>query len=242
MKIIAHMVVGPGEASRYLDVVLERAKYWADELIIAIDSAESVEALAKEEQIVSEHADAYYFLANKWATHEGRCRQEAWNSMVSVSQPTEDDYIFLIDADEVVVEHQHIRGAVVQHHGKRLGFTFRHMWTPKEYRVDRLWAPTTAWVLIPFRKGGTFRDRPIACGREPTYADNIPRLDRSVGTILHYGYMLDADKESKFRRYMTLDGGQYHNREHLRSILWPPSLEQWEGGGLIHVEEISETQ
>lgn len=230
MKIIGHMVVGPGEADRYLLQVTDRMYLWADEIHVALDA----DAGDAEIDLVKSVADAWQQLPLRWVEHEGRFRQAAWESMVEALRPTDEDFILVIDADEVVHDYDMVRAAAKSYPGGRVGFTFYEMWSPTHYRIDRLWKPYPAWVMFPFRHGGRFVDRRLACGREPTYA-RLASKGPIVSEILHYGYAREEDRIAKHQRYLDLDGGLFHNPEHLRSILYPPSLMEWKKGGLLDV-------
>lgn len=226
--IIGHMIVGPGEADRYLWDVLKRVWLWADVVHVALDASSG----EKEEEVVAAGADSWERLPIRWIDHEARFRQAAWEGMVEARQPTEEDFIFLIDADEVVHDYEMVGQAAKSYPGQRIGFTFHEMWSFTHYRTDRLWRPYPAWVMIPFRHGGRMRDRPIACGREPTYANGLPK-GPIVSDLLHYGYARESDRKAKYDRYMAVDGGRFHNPEHLKSILYSPDLVEWTKGGLL---------
>lgn len=228
--IVCHMVVGAGEADRYLHQVMERARLWADWIHVALDSNVREEEL----QVMDEFADSYQVMTSTWEDHEGKFRDEAWKSMEEVVRPKNTDHIFLLDADEIVHDFEMVSVAVREFPNQRIGFTFHEMWSQNQYRIDGHWRPYEAWILIPYRPKGYFRDRKLACGREPTYTATVP-VSRPVGKILHYGYATEEDRQAKYDRYMRLDGGRYHSPQHLKSILMPPSLEEWKWGGLIDV-------
>lgn len=231
MRIIAHMVVGPNEAHRYLRQVLQRASMWIDDLHVALDP----HAAMDEVDCAEEFGAHVTGLTQCWEDHEGQTRQEAWEWMEREMQPEENDFIALLDADEAVVEHQRIRRVADENPGKVIGFTFHEMWSHNEFRIDRLWKPYPGYILVPYRKGGSIRDRPIACGREPMYVRNIQRVSQTIANLLHYGYAHEYDRLLKHDRYMKLDGGRYHNADHIKSILYPPTLKEWTGGGLLDV-------
>ncbi len=233
MRIIAHMVVGPGEADRYLEQVLDRVQTWADALFVGIDPVAGPDEVG----LAQAYADAWTVMHRTWEDHEGFFRQEAWFHMEHALMPEHDDFIVLIDADEVVHEYQMVRQAAKDYPGQRLAFTFHEMWSEDHYRVDGHWKPYDAWVMIPYRKGAAFRDRALACGREPSYAHLVPKVGSPIARMLHYGYARSEDRQAKYERYMKLDGGQYHNPNHLKSILMTPSLEPWKRGGLINVRK-----
>lgn len=230
MRIIGHMVVGPGESDRYLIQVLERAYLWADVIHVALDA----DATQREVDDVIAMADAWQQLEVRWADHEAVFRQAAWESMELAFYPTDEDYILVFDADEVVHDYAMVKKAARMYAGKRIGFTFHEMWSPTQYRIDRLWKPYPAWIMFPYRRGGRFQTKKLACGREPTYVGTLPR-GPVVADVLHYGYAKPEDRQVKYDRYMALDGGKYHNMEHIRSILYDPSLAEWGKGGLLRV-------
>lgn len=229
MRIIAHMVVGPGEAGRYLDKVLDRAARWVDDVHIVLDPM----VTAAEIRIADKYADDCVILQDPWTDHEGRFRQGAWSVMEGLMMPELGDVILLLDADEVIFDPEPVRQIAINNPGKRLGFTFHEMWSPSEYRTDGHWKPYVGNILIPWRPGGQFRDRRIACGREPTYATGIPAVGTPVASLLHYGYAREEDRNLKYERYMELDGGRFHSLDHLRSIITRPQLAEWTKGGLI---------
>lgn len=227
MRLVCHMVVGPGEASRYLEQVLNRALFWADDLHVSLDSRAGDE----EWEIVSNYATAYERLNLTWEANEGRFRARAWHMLEKMS-PSGEDFIICLDADEVIADHLLVRMAATEFPGHQIQWRFHEMWTPNQYRIDGFWKPYPAGIMFPFRENGHFLDRPLASGRQPTYVANLP-ASRVIGDILHYGYLRPEDRVNKYDRYMRLDGGKYHNMGHLQSIIQPPSLEAWNKGGLL---------
>lgn len=231
MKVIAHMVVGEGEADRYLEQTLERVTWWADITHVVLDSPAS----DNEIKIVGKWADSWQHSNYTWADHEGEFRQNAWNLMEANTEPEPNDFIAVIDADETVVQHDTIQRAAREHGGKRIGFRFHEMWSATHYRIDGHWKPYNGYVMIPYRPHGQFKNRRIASGREPTYAANIPTIGNPIADLLHYGYADDADKGWKYTRYMALDGGRFHNLAHIQSIIRPATLKLWDKGGTLRV-------
>lgn len=229
--IIAHMVVGPGEADRYLEQVLKRTHSWADQVHVAVDPM----AGEKEREIVDTWADAYSVLPVPWEEHEARFRLKAWTRLEEAYHLSREDFIVCIDADEVVHDPSLVRDAAKEFPDQRISFTFHEMWSADEYRVDENWKPYEAAIMFPYRTLGHFRDRALACGREPTYVSAIPPARNPVSDLLHYGYATEKDRQNKYERYMRLDGGKFHNVNHLKSILKPPALQKWEKGGLLDV-------
>lgn len=224
------MVVGPGEAARYLDAVLERAFIVSDEIVCFLDPSTDRDT----EELCADYTNhVVRSYEHSWGGHEGLFRQGAWDALTFTVNPTHDDHILILDADELIVDTDAVEKAVRDYPQHRLGFLFHEMFTMSDYRTDGHWKPYPAWIMIPFRKGGRIAERAMASGREPTYAANIRRVDTPIANVLHYGYAKAADRHRKFERYMELDGGNYHSIDHLRSIIQTPQLAAWEGGGLI---------
>jgi hypothetical protein len=73
------------------------------------------------------------------------------------------------------------------------------------------------------QNGGQFFDRKLACGSEPTYVVSWTRSRNywlHSGFIMqHLGYIKDEDKKIKHERYMSLDQGEFHNINHIQSIV-----------------------
>lgn len=229
--IVAHMVVGPGEADRYLQPVLKRTHTWADQVHVAMDQR----VTHYEKEIVDVWADCYSVLDKTWEDNESRFRYKAWTRLEEALSLSPEDFIVCIDADEVIHEPSMVREAAKEFPGQKIAFTFHEMWSPTEYRIDVNWKPYEAHIMFPYRTRGNFRDRALACGREPTYVQKLPPAPNPVSDILHYGYAAERDREAKYERYMRLDGGKFHNLNHLKSIVQPPTLKTWEKGGLLDV-------
>ena len=231
MRVIAHMVVGPGEAQRYLAQVIERLTWWADDIHVALDANAGEEEFSVASSITP-HAR---FMSLAWEDGEGAFRQAAWSDMEDVMKPSTQDYIFCIDADEMIVQHDLIKDAVREFAGQRLGFLFHEMWGQRHYRIDGNWKPYIAHVLFPYRPNGRIRERALASGREPTYVNAISLKGIPLADLLHYGYAREEDRRFKYDRYMRLDGGKYHSASHIDSILYTPSLAEWTGGDGLDV-------
>jgi len=110
------------------------------------------------------------------------------------------------------------------------------MWNETHFRVDKLWAPTNSSRIFRYVKDGGFLNKKLACGSEPTYvSDWIRRRNFFINSGLvmqHLGYIRDEDKQDKYNRYSELDGGEFHNINHINSIIDDnPVLMSWESLG-----------
>jgi glycosyltransferase involved in cell wall biosynthesis len=233
-KIIAQMV-GRNEANKYLPEVLERLKSQVDEIVFTDDCSDDNTA-----ELASKYANVYKTPKPMFTTHEGRLRRYAWLNLEN--HATEGDWIIAIDCDEMLYDSSDItktdiRQILNSSEKDVVNVRFYHMWNDTQYRVDKLWAPNNSSRIFRFMSGAMFRDRALACGSEPTYVtDLINQRNYFVNSNLimqHLGYIKDEDKQSKYERYSTLDGGEFHALNHINSITDPnPVLINWGNFGI----------
>jgi len=233
-KIIAQMV-GRNEASKYLPEVLERLKSQVDEIVFTDDCSDDNTA-----EIASKYANVYKTPKPMFTTHEGRLRRYAWLNLEN--HAAEGDWIIAIDCDEMLYDSSDISKTEIKQilnssEKDVVNVRFYHMWNDNQYRVDKLWAPNNSSRIFRFMSGAMFRDRALACGSEPTYVtDLINQRNYFVNSNLimqHLGYIKDEDKQSKYERYSTLDGGEFHALNHINSIVDPnPVLINWGNFGI----------
>jgi glycosyltransferase involved in cell wall biosynthesis len=215
--IIAQMV-GRNESSRYLREVLEHLSNQVDKIVFTDDCSDDNTL-----QIASEYAETFRTPEPLFTKHEGMLRSFAWANLEKFAKLG--DWIIAIDCDEKLYHSQDMPLASVLKASPYdvVSVKFYHMWNHTQYRVDKLWAPTISSRIFRFLEDGKFANRALACGSEPLYVrDMLSKrnfwLDSGL-KMQHLGYILDEDKESKFERYQKLDGGQYHNLDHINSIV-----------------------
>lgn len=230
MKLIGQMV-GRNEQGRYLDKVLEHLDKIADEIVFTDDCSDDDTA-----EIAAQHnCHVYEMPEPTFTTHEGVLRNSAWKNLENHAEIG--DWILSIDCDEMLFADSpnvDIRELMRREDADVIAIKFFHMWNEHEYRIDKAWAPTISSRMFRFFYGGSFVDRRLACGAEPDYVQTLIRRNRFLtdsGLIMaHLGYIRDEDKQAKYERYMQLDGGDFHARAHLESIIDPdPTLHPWGG-------------
>ena len=225
--MIIAQIVGKNESSRFLEPVLERLSAQVDKIIFT-DDCSTDNTL----EIASKYAEVFSTKQSMFNESEGNLRSTAWKNLEKFA--TEGDWIVAIDCDEMLLHEYDMDLKDVLHRSPYdvVNVRFYHMWNDTQYRVDKLWTPSDSQRIFRFKEGGTFFDKKLACGSEPTYVTEWMRSRNfwkaSKLMMQHLGYIRDEDKKSKHERYMTLDAGQFHNINHIQSIVDPnPVLMNW---------------
>lgn len=166
--------------------------------------------------------------------NEALFRQHAWWWLKEAFQPTVDDWILAIDADELVVcanARRELELFTMQNPGACGVFEVPEVWGFDDdgiplVRVDGYWANITAarfcrWNYHSFdisvTRGG---------GSLPEHARR-PAVKLPVARLLHFGYAQPADQQARYQRY-TAEAG-VHSSRHIKSIAEPPTLTRWTG-------------
>jgi glycosyltransferase involved in cell wall biosynthesis len=230
--MIYAQMVGRNESSRFLEPVLERLSTQVDKIIFTDDCSTDNTA-----EIAAKYAEVFTTPEPMFTKHEGQLRAFAWGNLENFAKPG--DWVLAIDCDEKLyhVDDLEIKAVLAKSEFDVVNIRFYHMWSETHYRVDKLWAPNNSSRMFRFQENAGFQNKALACGSEPTY---VPRWIqqrnywRDSGLIMqHLGYTHDEDKQSKYERYSTLDGGQFHNLNHINSIIDPnPVLIQWGNFGI----------
>lgn len=223
-------MVGRNESSRFLENVLKRLKQQVDHIVFTDDCSTDETA-----EVASGYCSVYKNDEPLFSHNEGLLRSKAWSNLEK--HATEGDWVIAIDCDEMLYDINNIDSldikSVLNKSAKDVvNVRFYHMWNETHYRVDKLWAPTNSSRIFRFKLDGEFLNRKLACGSEPTYVmEDIKRGNywHDSGLIMqHLGYTYDDDKQNKYMRYMNLDKGEFHNIQHIQSIIDPnPVLIKW---------------
>lgn len=232
--VIANMV-GRNEADQYLPQVLKRLTNQVDYICFTDDCSDDGTA----ELAASFGASVHIMPTPTFSTDEGLLRQTSWTHLESVIKKLDisdlmpNIFVLAIDCDEELYETRYdLHHLASQSVYDVLSVDFYHMWNETQFRVDKAWAPHGSSRYFRYFPGGTFADRKLACGSEPTYVQESIRLGkyyRNTGLKMkHLSYIKDEDKIAKYRRYAKIDGGAYHANAHIESILDPnPTLIDW---------------
>lgn len=238
MKLVASLIVAPTEVDRYLLPCVESLAGFCDDIRIWADgSPETVrQALTGLPVSVEGVPEPEFF------RHEGRARNKAL-SWALAGNPT---HILSIDADELVADGREVRKACRSRGDALMALCMQEVWNADEQglqiRMDGGWYPHEVGILyrVPASRAGDWRipDRQLACGRVPEAVNRLRqrRGMECITEILHFGWTSKAERAARYQRYVQHDGGRFHNRRHLDSIMhpdvrvnlcsqdWPPGL------------------
>lgn len=216
--MIYAQMIGRNESSRFLEDVLQKLSTQVDRIIFTDDCSDD-DTL----EIAGKYAEVFQTPSPMFTEHEGRLRALAWGNLEKFAKTG--DWIIAIDCDEKLFHTENIEIASVLSRSEFdvVNVRFYHMWNNNQYRVDKLWAPNNSSRVFRFVSGGGFLNRKLACGSEPTYVrDWINRKNFWINSNLvmqHLGYLRDEDKQAKFERYSNIDRGEFHNIDHINSIV-----------------------
>ncbi len=226
MNLVAS-VIAKNELGRYLQACVASLREFCDHIAVVDDGStdrtgEWLDDNA-DDQLVVRHLDAE---DGFFASHEGHRRQALLNFTLEQNP----EWILAIDADEFVDRWDMVRHFV---HGPRpLGsLMMQEIWKADErellIRQDGGWRqhPVPILFRVAASPVWSIQDRALACGREP---EQIRRMKaKPTGAeILHFGWADETNRAARYQRYVEADGGRFHNRRHLDSILWPDSKVQ----------------
>lgn len=243
MRLLIHMPV-KNEADRWLEACLQWASTFADELHVYDDrSDDDTASVASSYANVTVRGPA----GPSFLEHEGQFRENAWHAFEVMAHPEPGDWVLALDADEFLVGNPdvNLRELVLEHCGRAdatgagaillpvpemFGADFGPdgRVTKLHQRMDGLWRSIRGTRLFRYQEGGSFRNKPMGCGSEPTYVTERPAMAVDDLWLLHLGYVRDEDKTMKHERYSSLlDHG--HNNDHVQSIVRKRRERDWDG-------------
>jgi len=228
--IYAVMIVGEGEVDRYLDSVVARVMRWADKLHIAL--APNADA----ERHVT-FVDSVQYLRVSADENEAMAKNDAWLDMAHAFAPTEEDLIAFVKPTEVILDGEAVRAAAREYPGLALRVKLVHLWDEDHIRIDGAWEPSDETVFVPFKRGASYPDYRLRCGRLPTYHFQHPYHGIPVSYMLDYDMMSFRDKIRKNEWFERVGGADFWSIDHIQSIQRTPTLRIWRKGGLLNAKE-----
>jgi glycosyltransferase involved in cell wall biosynthesis len=225
MKLVASMPAR-NELTRYLPEVVESLERFVDEIVVLDDgSVDGTYEWCQERESVTVKRAA----ESSWSQHEGAFRRE----LQDVTLEQNPSHVLAIDADELIPDGPALRQIVARSTKRGQVFTLRmvELWAldPLTARYDGGWKPRVMPLIyrVPksWRADWYIFGPPMACPRLPPAARILARRrSTAVATgldVLHLGWADPTDRVRRAERYADLDGGRYHAKRHLDSILWP---------------------
>jgi glycosyltransferase involved in cell wall biosynthesis len=227
-RILALLCVR-NEADRYLQSSLAWNAPWWDELLVFDDQSEDRTARIASQfgTVIVRRDDEPSFLE-----HEARFRSAAWQHLEEVLIPTEDDWIFVFDADEfLVLEHgrRTLHAAANTAGAMSVAIHVPEVWVIEDrdlyIRTDGFWNDNWNPRFCPYRPEWAFNDRAMGSGSTPSYSANS--LKASGTDLIHVGYADPQERQIRYQRYS--DHPEGHNPQHIASIIEQPTLTGWTG-------------
>lgn len=221
MKIVGYVVVGTGEADRYLERTLDNLRELTDQIVVACNAKDQ-----KTKDLVSRYpkTKAYNFSGYEWGKKQNIIKEELFR-LAAKEQP---DWIMCLDADERL-DKTFTRGkAEMLANRNEVSYTFYcvQLWDREDQmRIDGAWGGFRNVRFFRFLPHASwqFERRPLHCGLAPLYAYRWSA--DSEHAFIHYGYMREKDRKRKTERYKKYDpNGVYRTQGYYDSITTKPTL------------------
>lgn len=226
MKLVAAMNVH-NELDRYLEPVIEHLLSYCDEVRVQDDGSTdgSYEWLEARDRVEVQRNDG-----PAWSENESDLHQSLFEWTLE-AQPT---HILAIDADEMIPRGAGLRAALEGRLERTFMLRMCEIWRRDGdswlMRIDGGWRPHDVAILYQLPPdpdmGASWQiaSKAMASSRVP----QIVRTDQSMGRgvslgfdVLHLGWSDPAEREARYKRYMEVDGGSFHAKGHLDSIMLP---------------------
>lgn len=230
MRILGHMVVR-NEADRFLAQCLGALIELTDQVAVFDDQSDdaTVDIARDLGAIVAARADD----ETPFLVHEGQFRNTAWQWMEATLQPERGDWIFVVDADQLIygATPTDLLGEITEakHDTTALCLHVDELWAlnPARRRTDGWWGHILSTCLFRWHPGSRIADKVLACGSVPLEGR---KATIETPRLAHLGYVREADRVAKYERYHGKPG---HNPSHVSSIIdRSPLLEPVDG---LHV-------
>jgi len=204
MNITTFMVVGPGEADRWLEQTM-RQLHWADRITVCLNNAGD-----KERDIVEKYADYIREDNQEWGKFQWRIKQDYLDDLAGRFDL---DWVWTLDADEIFDSRFTRETAERMGAGHDVSWYFwcLQLWNDEEnVRLD-LSFPNIRFYKYDAALGPHFQTTALHCGLAPRYAYKYG--SQSGFYFKHYGLMLPEDRAKKVARYNKYDPNAKYKAE-----------------------------
>ena len=195
-KILGMMVVGPGEADRWLEPVLDQRKELVDDMIIVGNNTDP-----KTEKLIKKYGFWFYRDDREWGIDQPRIKTKLLQRVVKLRP----DWILTSDADEIYGE------AFTRKEAERLMklpivgcyFYMINLWNDEQHMRKFLNFWNVRFFKFMPEQSLWFQNKNLHCGLAPPffykYGKEVPYL------VKHYGLMKPEDRKKKIKRYEKYD-------------------------------------
>ena len=230
VKLVASAIIR-NEAHRYLKPWLAHLREFCDEIRILDDASTDETNEILRDRIAPGGVALMTVPEPLFDVHEGQARQR----LLEWTLEAEPTHVLAIDADEFIGDGARLRTIL---EGDPVTpawtLTMTEVWDVTDealgIRVDGAWRPydrVHLWAVPPQAQRQRapsywqIPQRKLAC--PPIPLSVIRSTTRaSAQRIYHFGWADPSTRQARYDRYMALDGGRFHARGHLNSIIWPP--------------------
>ena len=198
MRVIGMMVVGAGEADRWLAQGLEQRKELVDDMILCLNNVDK-----KTERIAKQSGYWIYSDDREWGREQPNIKKDLLDRAAKLRP----DWILPSDADELYDKYFTRQEAekLAQRNVPGYYFAIINLWDDEQhYRHDlSFWNVRFFNFKIAQREGLYFERKRLHCGLAPPF---IYKYGHYAPFLLkHYGLMKPEDRQKKIERYEKYD-------------------------------------
>ena len=196
MKIAAFLVVGAGEADRWLERVLKQL-WWVDTVCVCLNRADEAT-----KELVEKHAEFIREDDREWGKEQWRIKQDFLNAVIEDAKP---DWIWCLDADEIFDPRfdRAMADKMMSGHEVAWYFWCLQLWNDETRVRPDLSFPNIRFFKVVPELGLHFLAQALHCGLAPMYAYKYG--SQSSLWFKHYGLMKREDRQRKIARYDRYD-------------------------------------
>lgn len=203
MKIVGQLVVGPGEADRYLETTLKEFQRLTDDAV-----AVTCNATAKEITLLNRYDIRHYEDNREWGRHQPDIKTR----LLGVINRLSPDWVLPLDADESMPTVRTRTGLEeLTGHRESCFFYVVNLWNDEAHYKKSLSFWNVRLYAPRYNQSTQFLRKAVHCGNAPPYFYNQAAKTSYVPHILlHRGLMRREDRLRKVQRYEVYDPHAIH--------------------------------